>query len=79
MSKIIPFPGVSFNMAINTQEKNRLADFMAELGYAENRETPDRFQNGLDVFLREMGYAGIPLPKTVPKKRHMERHTKSGF
>jgi hypothetical protein len=38
-TKIIPFPGVSFNMANNAQ-----------------KEMPDRFQNELDDFLREMGY-----------------------
>jgi hypothetical protein len=54
--KIIPFPGVSFNMANNAQPENMLANFMNEMGYTENKEVPDRLQNEIDDFLREMGY-----------------------
>jgi hypothetical protein len=44
-------------MANNAQPENMLADFLNELGYAENRESADRSQNEIDDFLREMGYA----------------------
>jgi hypothetical protein len=54
--KIIPFPGVSFNMANNAQSKNTVTNFMNEMGYIENREARDRLQNELNDFLREMGY-----------------------
>jgi len=54
--KIILFPGVSLNMANNVQSENIFTTFLNELGYIENRETPDRFHNELDDFLCEMGY-----------------------
>jgi len=55
-AKIIPFPGVPFNMANNAQSENMLSSFINELGYTENKEMPERVQNELDGFLREMGY-----------------------
>jgi len=72
-AKIIPFPGALFNMANNAQSENTLVNFMNELGYTENREPPERFQNEVDDFLREMGYI------TAPEKQHIERHIKSVF
>ena len=72
-AKIIPFPGVSFNMAYNAQPENTLFSFMNELGYNENKELPERLQNEIDGFLREMGYI------TAPEKQHIKRHMKGGF
>ena len=57
-------------MANNAQSENMLINFMNELGYTENRELPERFQNAVDDFLREMGYI------TAPEKQHIKRHMK---
>jgi hypothetical protein len=43
-------------MANNAQSENTLINFMNELGYTENKELPEKFQNEIDDFLREMGY-----------------------
>ena len=59
-TKIIPFPGVSFNMTNNAQSGNMLINFINELGYTENRELAKKFQNEIDDFLREMGYITAP-------------------
>ena len=72
-AKIIPFPGVLFNMANNAQSENTLINFMNELGYTEKKELSERFQNEIDGFLREMGYI------TAPEKQHIKRHIKSDF
>ena len=43
-------------MANNAQSESMSTDFMNDLGYIEDREVSDKFQNELDDFLREMGY-----------------------